>query len=337
MKFYCKILGKNLRILCCAFFSVVFANLCCAEIQVAPKQKIELENNIITMNLAQNKLLVGTDLGEILELDIREQKPKLLIKIPNIASFYSQSYAPKVHSVDRIGEKILVLSEGDYGGKKLYMLENGVLKSLQDVEFPSVKKVAFVDENSIFLGLSSNEIILYDLKSQTISYRKQLSEAPFSDFALDLERGRYVVACESGILYYGEIQSGKVIKELEGVNKDNVYQVRMAHTGEYGYFITAGQDRQVALYTLSLKDNKESFYGLRTDFLVYSVGLSQEGRILGAYMKNEQSDIQIFDVVSRESIVTLRGHENLLNTMIFIDSSHLISSEDGKNILIWEW
>ena len=55
---------------------------------------------------------------------------------------------------------------------------------------------------------------------------------------------------------------------------------------------------------------------------------------LGAYMQNEQSEINVFRISDKQEIMHLSGHTSLLNNIIFTDY-HLISSEDGKNILIW--
>ncbi|TLD83985.1 nitrate reductase [Helicobacter sp. MIT 11-5569] len=323
-----RILGLILALLC-----VLNAQDIAGIKEYAPIKNITLESNIVTMQKVKDIVLIGNDFGEVLELN--KDGVKNLLKLPNIKSFYSDSYAPKVYSLDVIGEKILILSEGDYGGKDLYIFENGKLDSLDALESPGIKKIAFVDENRIFLGLASNEILLYDLRKEAIEYKKQLSEASFSDFALDLKLKRYALACESGIVYYGDIENGNVIATLEGANKDNVYQIKMVHFDDRVRFITAGQDRKVGVYLLDLKSNKSEFYTINAEFLVYSVGMSEDEKI-GAYMQDEESNIRIFDIQSRDSLGILKGHTSLLNNIIFLDSTQIISSEDGKNILIWE-
>ncbi|WP_297810421.1 nitrate reductase [uncultured Helicobacter sp.] len=297
------------------------------------KEKIVLENNIVVTNLVGNSLLIGTDFGEVLELTLYEKSLKRIIKLPNIANFYTESYAPKVYSVDKFEDKILIHSEGNYGSKNLFLLSQGKLKNLPNIESLNIKKATFVNETQIFLGLASNEIMLYDLNKNQILYRKQLSEASFSDFALELENRNYVVACESGILYFGDIESGEVLVEMEGENRDNVYQVKLAKVGDIMTFITAGQDRKAGVYRLNLQTNVVESYGISANFLVYSVGLNKDST-LGAYMQNEQSEISIFQIVDKQEVALLSGHMSLLNNIIFTDS-HLISSEDGKNILIW--
>ncbi|MDE5603773.1 MAG: nitrate reductase, partial [Helicobacter sp.] len=70
-------------------------------------------------------------------------------------------------------------------------------------------------------------------------------------------------------------------------------------------------------------------------FLVYSVGLNKNAS-KGAYTKNENSDIIVFDIKSKEEIACLKGHTNSLNSIFFIDDTTLVSSEDGQRILFWK-
>ncbi|WP_238699153.1 nitrate reductase [Helicobacter sp. MIT 05-5294] len=303
---------------------------------ITPAKILTLENNIVVTNLVGDSLLIGTDFGEVLEYAIQSDSLKTLVKLPDIKSFYAESYAPKVYSLDRLGGKILIHSEGDYGTKKLFVFTEGRLEELPNMESFNIKKAAFVDEEKVFLGLVSNEIVLYDLKNQQILYRKQLSEASFSDFALEIPKDYYVAACESGILYFGTIHNGAVLEELEGENKDNVYQVKFAHLGDVMSFITAGQDRNMGLYQVNLQTKQTTSYKIHADFLIYSVGISKDSR-LGAYMQNEKSEIVVFEIASKRKIALLKGHTSLLNNIIFASSRQIISSEDGKNILIWKF
>lgn len=301
---------------------------------ILPSKILTLENNIVVTNLVGDSLLIGTDFGEVLEFKIGEDIPKLLVKLPNITSFYEESYAPKVYSVDRLNDRILIHSEGDYGSKNLFIFSKGHLERLPNTDSLNIKKAAFVDREKIFLGLASNEIILYDIKNNQVLYRKQLSEASFSDFVLDAQKVNYVVACESGILYFGMVSNGEVIAEIEGENKDNVYQVKLARLGEVVSLITAGQDRKMGLYHFNMQTKQSNSYGIKADFLIYSVGISEDST-LGAFMQNEKSEIVVFQIASKQVVALLKGHSSLLNNIIFISSKQIISSEDGKNILIW--
>ena len=64
---------------------------------------------------------------------------------------------------------------------------------------------------------------LFDIKNKQELYRIQLSESKFSDFALNKAKTQAVYSCESGVLNIIDTATGKVIKVLEGLNVDNVY------------------------------------------------------------------------------------------------------------------
>lgn len=312
---------------------IIFVFLCFLEsvFAISPFYQLSLKNNIIDMNYIDNKILVGTDFGEVVEINFDSEfqniSQKTLVELPHISNFFGDSYPPKVFSVDFFDQRFLIDSEGSDGKKNLFIFGEKLEKLPLTL---NVKKAAFVDKDKIFLGLVSNEIVLYDLKNNKVLYQKQLSEATFSDFILSEDRTRFLVSCESGILYYGEVLSGEILEELSGLNKDNVYEAKMA-LGQNGLVvITAGQDRKAGVY---LKDSRS--YTKEAEFLVYSVGLSPSGEI-GAYMKNEMSDIAVFKIVNKEDIAILHGHKSLLNSIIFVDDKRIISAEDGKNILFWK-
>ncbi|STQ87878.1 nitrate reductase [Helicobacter pullorum] len=297
-----------------------------------PSYQLKMENNIIDVNYVENRLLVGTDFGEVIEVKFEKEfkniTKKVVLKLPDISNFFGDFYPPKVFSVDFLEGRLLVNSEGSEGTKNLFVFKDQLEKLPIAL---NIKKAAFVDKDKIFLGLMSNEILLYDLKDSKILYQKQLSEATFSDFTLSEDKKYFLVSCESGILYYGKTLNGEILKEFSGLNKDNVYEAKMGFQGSDIVIIAAGQDRRVGVYF----GNRMQDYTKEADFLVYSVGLSLDGKT-GAYMKNEMSDIAVFEINGGKEMAILKGHKNLLNSIIFIDDKNIVSAEDGKNILFWK-
>ncbi|WP_104722479.1 WD40 repeat domain-containing protein [Helicobacter mesocricetorum] len=306
---------------------------------ITPSYELNINHNIISMDLIEGRLFVATDFGEVLEINfdqtLKNVKEHTIVKLPNIRGFFDDFYAPKVFSVDVYKDKYLINSEGSQGTKNLFIFD-GKLALIFGVENSlNIKKAVFVNEQQIFLGLVSNEILLYDLKYSKVLYRKQLSEARFSDFVLSEDRKYFLSTSESGILYYGKTQDGEILQTFEEVNKDNVYEVKMEKDSMGNItIITAGQDRRVGVYFLDTHQRKQ-FYIKESEFLVYSVGLS-ENASRGAYTKNENSDIIVFDIKSKEEIAHLKGHTSLLNSIVFINDSILISSEDGRRVLFWK-
>jgi len=57
-------------------------------------------------------------------------------------------------------------------------------------------------------------------------------------------------------------------------------------------------------------------YYIRSDFLVYAVGLSPSGKT-GVYSSSEASDLQLFDVRSGQKTDRLVGHDAVPSTIRF--------------------
>ncbi|PZT49055.1 hypothetical protein B6S12_00210 [Helicobacter valdiviensis] len=301
---------------------------------VSATHKIELEENITSMVNFDKELLVATDSGSVYAIewkeDFLELKVNKIIQLEKIHNFFGEDVLPKIFSLDKLEDRLLILSQGDDGGKNLLIYKESLRQVFSSKDALNIKKASFLDKKHIFLALASNEIILYDLEDKKTKYQKQLSEASFSDFSLSENRKEFILGCESGILYYGDTYSGEILKTYEGINKDNVYQVKMAQNkqGEK-VFVSAGQDRVVGVYT------DKSSKKLEADFLVYSIGVDKEA-IKVAFPFNEKSDIRVYDLIENKEIEKLQGHQNLLNSIIFLNEEWLVSAEDGKNIYFWK-
>ncbi|MDA3966712.1 nitrate reductase [Helicobacter sp. WB40] len=303
---------------------------CVSLLAIEPYKKVSLDNNLVSSNVVKNKLLVGSDFGEVIEIFFDDEffkiESKRLMQLPKVKTYFGDSY-PRVFFVDVFYDSMLVLSEGDYGGKNLLIIKDGAIENiLKNHEALNIKKAAFVNKDSIFIALASNEIMLYSLKDDEFKYKKQISSASFSDFSLNENKDKYVLSCESGIVYYGDVKNGEIITTFEGANKDNVYRALIS---DNEIIITAGQDRKAGIY----KGREYDF--IQTDFLVYSVGISKNGKY-GAYMKNESSDIAVFSFLDKKEIAVLQGHTNVLNSIFFVSDNKIISTEDGKDILFWK-
>ncbi len=128
---------------------------------------------------------------------------------------------------------------------------------------------------------------------------------------------------------------GKILKRLDMINKDNNYQIVSAQNT----ILTASVDRQMAIYTF--KTNSSTPFALQnatkiqSEFLIYAVGISPNGT-LGAYSKNEQNDIAIINLTTKQELFTLKGATSLINTLIFYDEQTLIVGSDDKHFVIWQ-
>ena len=106
---------------------------------------------------------------------------------------------------------------------------------------------------------------------------------------------------------------------------DNIYKVAYKN----GNIITAGQDRRVGVYP---KEGKP--YYIRSDFLVYAVGLSPNGKI-GVYSSSEKSDLQLFNVASGKKTDRLVGHVAIPSTIRFFSHEGFFSAGYENRIFYW--
>jgi WD40 repeat protein len=233
----------------------------------------------------------------------------------------------KVYSVDIIEDKILILSQDKQGFRRVHIYQNEKMVPLFDYSAGlTVAKAKFLNKNTILLGLLSNELISYDIAKKKNNWLIQVSGAKFSDFALNEAKDEVVVADESGNLKIHSTKDGKFIKLLAGENLDNVFQVDYKN----GIIATAGQDRHTVIYAPKFG----SAYHLKTDFLIYSVGLSPSGKRV-AYACDENNNVALVDTITKSEIGKYGGNSMTLTKIIFIDENEFLVSSDGKDINIY--
>lgn len=295
-----------------------------------PAFKLKASGGVSDFVYENDFLYVATDNGKIDVFNTKTKQKNKSITVPNVKDFMGDEIPAKIYSVDVLENenRILIVSQGKGGFRDVYVFENNALNKILDANENKmmIRKARFINGYQILFALMSSEIILFDLANNKEIYKNQISTSTFSDFVLSEDLKSYITSDESGIIRKFETSSGKLIKEFKGENVDNVYQVDFKNN----VIIGAGQDRRVSVY-----QNINSSYYLQSDFLVYSVGLSPSGK-LGAYQKNEENEIAIFDIESKNILKTLPGHQTTLTKLLFISESELISSSDDPEILFWK-
>ena len=294
-----------------------------------PIDSIEINGTVKDMVLRENLLVVATDMGHIEVKDIDNNNSNIKnIAIPNIKDFMGDEIPARVMSTDKIGERYLLLSDsGKNGYSDLYIYDTNLTRILSAKDKKAIIKARFIDKEHILLGYLSNEVALLDLKSKKESYRVQLSESKFSDFALNENKSQAVFSCESGILSVVDVQTGKVLKELKGVNLDNVYRVDFKN----GMVSGAGQDRRGSIYDVNT--GKGSY--IAGDFLIYATALSPNASKV-AFAMDEQNNISVYNSSIKSKITLLKGQKSTLNVIIFKDENIIFSASDDSTIMVWD-
>lgn len=309
-----------------SIFLVLFSILLSDNLKM-PIAKLEGSGSVVDIIYSNGKVYSATSSSSVNIFDYNSRKLIKKIEVEKIIDFMGDLVDSKVYSVDIIEDKILILSQDKQGFRRVHIYQNEKMVPLFDYSAGlTVAKAKFLNKNTILLGLLSNELISYDIAKKKNNWLIQVSGAKFSDFALNEAKDEVVVADESGNLKIHSTKDGKFIKLLAGENLDNVFQVDYKN----GIIATAGQDRHTVIYAPKFG----SAYHLKTDFLIYSVGLSPSGKRV-AYACDENNNVALVNTITKSEIGKYGGNSMTLTKIIFIDENEFLVSSDGKDINIY--
>jgi len=297
---------------------------------ITPYATLKAAGTAKDMVYSSGQLLVATDEGEVDIFALPDTKIAQRIELPKIKDFMGDSVKPRILSVDKMGQSVLILSDSGKGGySDLYLFSNNRLQKLFGASSKrALIKARFLDEQTILLGYMSNELARFDIKSKKESVHMQISQSKFSDFVLSEDRKRVAASSESGEIALVETKGLKIVKWLKGANVDNVYRVDM----KQGYLSAAGQDRRCAIYDIAKA--KGSY--IMGKFLIYSTALSADASRV-AYAVDEKNTIAVYKRATMSEIARLKGQKSTLNVMLFTDNNHLISASDDDEIKLWKF
>lgn len=291
---------------------------------LTPDYTLEANGGVTDLILNNDTLYVATAASSVDIFDIKTKKKTNSIKIPKITDFMKNSINAKVYSIDTFNDNLLILSQGENGGRDLNIYKNNKMENIISAnEKLYIAKAKFVDENTIIYSLLSNQIFIYDIKNKKVLFEIQVSQSKFSNFSLTNDKSKILVADESGILYLFDTKNLDLIKKFDTLNLDNVFQVDIKNN----LIITAGQDRRCAIYST---DGKVSYYKLGS-FLIYSVGLSPSGK-LAAFASDEENNVTIFNTNTKEILHKLTQNKTTLTNILFINENELFITSDDEKI-----
>ena len=274
--------------------------------------------------LKDEKLYASTTASSVDIFNISNHEKIESIKLPKIKDFIGDDIDSKVYSIDVLEEKILILFQGEKGGRNISIYKNGNFDSIiEDKDKLFIARAKFIDENHIIYALLSNQIYLYDLKNKKVLKEIQISQSKFSNFVLTQDKSKIIVCDESGILTMIDSKSFEIIKTFENQNLDNVFQVDTKN----GIIITAGQDRRSAIFYM----NSKNAYYKEFSFIIYSAGLSPSGNLAGV-ASDEDNNVTIFNTKTKENLYKLTQNKSTLTNILFINENEIFVSSDDKKI-----
>lgn len=309
-----------------SLFLLLFSVLFSADIKM-PSAKLNGSGGVVDIVYNKGKVYSATTSSSVDIFDYTGKKFIKKIEVEKIIDFMGDLIDSKVYSVDVLDDKILILSQDKQGFRRVHIYENDKLLPIFDYKAElTVAKAKFLDKNTILLGLLSNELISYDITKKKNNWLVQVSGAKFSDFALNETKSEVVIADESGNLKIHSTKDGKLIKLLAGENLDNVFQVDYKNS----IIATAGQDRHTVVYAPKFS----SAHHFKTNFLIYSVGLSPSGKIV-AYACDEQNNVALADTITKADLGKYGGNNMTLTKILFINENEFLVSSDDKVINIY--
>lgn len=289
--------------------------------EIMPTKTLNISAGATDLVINDNKLFVSTNDGVINTFSLKDFKLISNITIPQIKNFMGEISNSKIYSIDVLNNKVLILSQGKKGARKIDIFENGKLRNIiSDTKHLFIARAKFINDEEIVFSLLSNELLLYNVNKKKIIYDKQISQSRFSYFALSENKKDILIADESGNLKLCDVTTGNLLKTYTGQNLDNVFQIDYKNSK----IITAGQDRRAVFYS------KNDTYYKESNFLIYSCALNSNGK-LAAYSSNENNDVTIFDTLLKKDLYQLKENRMTLTKILFInDNGILVASDDNK-------
>lgn len=274
-----------------------------------------------------SRLFVANDEGIVDIFDIKSAKIINQISLPPLISSLKQIVPADILSVDYLNGKLLILSVGNNSYRNVWIYKDNKLRQIIDERKKLViKKAKFISDEKIIFATMGSDVILYDIKELYTPYNTHISSSTMGDIALSQDKKEMAVSDESGAVNIIDTKTSKVLKNYSSQNVDNVYKVAYSN----GVVVTAGQDRRVGIY-----QNSQKPYYIKSDFIVFCVGLSPSGNI-GVYSDGEDNTLQLFDTKTKTKNDRLLGHKSLVNNITFINENELFSSSRGNSIYHWK-
>jgi len=296
---------------------------------LAPINQIEVDGSAKDIVLDGEWLYVGTDTGKMQRYNMQTRQFGAEVQFPDIKDFMGDTIHTRVSSLDAMDGRFVMLTDSGIGGyANIWMREGNVTqKLLSHKDKRSIVKIRFVDKEHVLFGYLSNEASLFDIANKKELYRVQLTESKFSDFALSNDHALAAFGCESGEITVIDTKTGKTIKILSGINKDNTYKVDFKN----GMVSGAGQDRRGSLYTVSTGKGEY----VEGSFLMYATGLSPSAKLV-AFAVDEQNNIAVYKSSTLSKQYLLKGQKSTLNAIVFVDEETIVSASDDDTVMVWK-
>jgi hypothetical protein len=289
-----------------------------------PTFSLIASGGVTDLVLKNSTLYASTTASSIDIFNIGTQEKIDSIKMPKIKDFLGDIIDSKIYSIDVLDNKLLILSQGEEGGRNIDIYENGNLKNIiKDSQRLFISRVKFLDKDHIIYALLSNQIYLFDIKNKKVLKELQISQSKFSNFKISQNKSKIIICDESGVITMIDSKSFEILETFKYQNLDNVFQVDIKNN----LILTAGQDRRAVVYNTTTKNT----YYKEFPFLIYSAGLSPSASLAGV-SSDEENNVTVFDTKTKEDLYKLTQNKSTLTNILFINENEIFVSSDDKQI-----
>lgn len=307
-------------------FLILFSSILYTK-EIHPITTIEASGLVSDFVEDAGYLYVATDAGVVDIIDLSSQKIIKQINFDPMKISTGEYIPTRVHSVDRFQGKTLLVTSDISAYRNVWIDDGKELKKIIDTKKNMMPKRAyFTSDGKIVFGTFGSDVSLYDDEEKYKLYDTHISESTMGGMVLSQDKKKMVISDESGTVRLIDIKSAKVEKVFSSEHVDNIY--RVAYSNDI--IVTAGQDKRVGVYS----ENKKPYH-IKSDFLVYCVGLSPSGAT-AAYSSGLKHNLQLFNTKNGEKKDTLIGHYATPNKIMFINENAIISSGDENKIFFWQ-
>ncbi len=302
---------------------LIFVSTLILASEIKPQKTVRIDSAATDMVLSGANLYLSTAKGDVLEI-AQGNKPKKICSLPHIITPSGEKKAQKALTVDALAQLKIVATAGEDGA--LYICKNSQANKSAFHTDSVIKKVLFLSDTKVLIGLVSSQLVLFDIAANKAAYSLQVGSSPLSDMAASEDKKTVAIVGEAGNVYLFDAVSGKIKKVYKNVNLDNIYKVDY----KKGVLLTAGQDRRATLMT-DYGAVKTRFDG---EFLIYAAGLSPSAS-RAAIAATERNDIAVYDTNTKSLLAVAKGHNATLNRIVFLNETSFASCADEEKILIW--
>ena len=137
--------------------------------ELKPNYSLKANGGVTNLVSKDNLLLASTTASSVDIFDIEKRELINSIKVAKIKDFTNETIDSKVYSTDIINDKILILSQGQNGGRNIFIYQNNKLENIiSDENRLFIAYAKFLDEENIIYALLSNQVYLYNIKEKKI-------------------------------------------------------------------------------------------------------------------------------------------------------------------------